>query len=129
MVMVVENDTAREPRFVWLFLGKVILLAVTIVVVWLIYAYLHAYQLGWLGWMYAKLLPLTNALYALVENYFPGDLKYKVRAAITDDLGQRSIFLLLLTATTELTLYSLFKLLKALPARLRGPRRPAVSVG
>jgi DNA-binding transcriptional LysR family regulator len=33
-------------------------------------------------------------------------------AAITDDLGQRSLFLLLLTAAVELTLYSFFKLLK-----------------
>ena len=56
------------------------------------------------------------ALYALVETYFPSDVKYKIRGAITDDLGQRSIFLLLLTATVELTLYSLFKLLKAVTA-------------
>ena len=96
-----------------LFLGKVVLLFVTILVVWIIYAYLHAFRLDWLGWFYSKLLPLTNGLYALVETYFPSDVKYKVRGAITDDLGQRSIFLLLLTATVELTLYSLFKLLKA----------------
>ena len=63
----------------------------------------------WLGWFYAKLLPVTNGLYAVVENYFPNDVKYKVRGAITDDLGQRSVFLLLLTAIVELTLYSLFK--------------------
>ena len=102
------------PSFAWLFLGKVVLLFVTILVVWIIYAYLHAFRLDWLGWFYSKLLPLTNGLYALVETYFPADVKYKVRGAITDDLGQRSIFLLLLTATVELTLYSLFKLIKAL---------------
>jgi len=107
-----EVAAKREPRFIWLFLAKAILLAVTIVVVWMIYAYLHAYRLDWLGWAYAKLLPVTNALYALVENYFPPDMKYKIRGAITDDLGQRSLFLLLLTAATELTLYSAFKLLK-----------------
>ena len=96
----------------------------TILVVWIIYAYLHAFRLDWLGWFYSKLLPLTNGLYALVETYFPSDVKYKVRGAITDDLGQRSIFLLLLTATVELTLYSLFKLLKALVRRLEAaPRR------
>jgi hypothetical protein len=128
--MVLERPAARGPSFVWLFLGKVVLLALTIVVVWLLYAYLHAYRLDWLGWIYAQLLPLTNGLYALVETYFPADVKYKVRAAITDDLGQRSIFLLLLTATVELTLYSLFKLLKALPSMLRRkPRRPFVSAG
>ena len=106
------------PSFGWLFLGKVILLFVTILVVWIIYAYLHAFRLDWLGWFYSKLLPLTNGLYALVETYFPADVKYKVRGAITDDLGQRSIFLLLLTATVELTLYSAFKLLRTVIPRV-----------
>src|SRR5262245_12864003 len=103
------NGSQRPPAFLWLFLGHVLLLLVTIIVVWLLYAYLHAYRLDWLGWFYAKLLPLTNGLYAVVETYFPNDVKYKVRGAITDDLGQRSVFLLLLTATVELTLYSSFK--------------------
>lgn len=107
------QTAARQPRFLWLFFGKVVLLFVTIVTVWLIYAYLHAYRLDWLGWFYAQLLPLTNALYALVDSYFPADVKYKIRGAITDDLGQRSLFLLLLTAVVELSLYSVFKLLKA----------------
>jgi hypothetical protein len=97
-------------------------LAVTIVVVYAIYAYLHAYHLDWLGRSYTKLLPLTNGLYALVETYLPDDMKYKIRGAITDDLGQRSLFLLLLTATVELTLYSIFKFLKYLVV---GARRPA----
>ena len=112
--MASAQEPNPAPSFPILFLGKVILLFVTILVVWIIYAYLHAFRLDWLGWFYSKLLPLTNGLYALVETYFPNDVKYKVRGAITDDLGQRSIFLLLLTATVELTLYSLFKLLKAL---------------
>ena len=112
--MALRKLPRREPRFTWLFLGKVILLAVTIMVVYAIYAYLHAYRLDWLGRSYAKLLPLTNALYTLVETYLPDDVKYKIRGAITDDLGQRSIFLLLLTATVELTLYTLFKFVKYL---------------
>ena len=106
----------------WLFLGKVVLLVATIIIVWMLYAYLHAYRLGWLGWIYSKLLPLTNVLYDLVETYFPADVKYKIRGAITDDLGQRSLFLLLLTATTELTLYTLFKGGKVLIAHLRTRR-------
>jgi hypothetical protein len=118
--MTVGKIPRREPAFLWLFLGKVVLLMVTIVVVYAVYAYLHAYRLDWLGRIYVKLLPLTNALYALVETYFPADMKYKIRGAITDDLGQRSLFLLLLTATVELTLYSLFKFLKYLVV---GPRR------
>src|SRR5580765_6322183 len=104
---------APAPSFAWLFLGKVVLLFVTILVVWTLYAYLHAFRLDWLGWFYSKLLPLTNGLYALVETYFPSDVKYKIRGAITDGLGQRSLVLLLLTATVELSLYSLFKLLRA----------------
>jgi hypothetical protein len=118
--MTIGRPQRREPAFLWLFLGKVVLLMVTIMVVYAIYAYLHAYRLDWLGRVYVKLLPLTNALYAVVETYFPDDVKYKIRGAITDDLGQRSLFLLLLTATVELTLYSLFKFLKYL---VLGPRR------
>jgi hypothetical protein len=118
--MAISQMPRREPRFLWLFLGKVVLLLVTITVVYAIYAYLHVYRLDWLGRAYAKLLPLTNELYSLVETYFPEDVKYKVRGAITDDLGQRSLFLLLLTAVVELTLYSLFKLFKYL---VLGPRR------
>ena len=125
--MAIDHQTSplrSAPSFLWLFLGKVVLLALTIVVVWALYAYLHAYRLDWLGWFYSKLLPVTNGLIALVETYSPADMKYKIRGAITDDLGQRSLFLLLLTAVVELSLYSLFKALKiALPAvsaRLRG---------
>jgi hypothetical protein len=103
------RSDVRKPSFALQFLGKVLLLALTIVLVWIIYAYLHAFRLDWLGWFYSKLLPLTNALYALVETQLPDDVKFKIRGAITDDLGQRSLFLLLLTATVELTLYCIFK--------------------
>jgi hypothetical protein len=121
----VASSRPPAPPFAWLFLGKVVLLFVTILVVWIIYAYLHAFRLDWLGWFYSKLLPLTNALYALVETYFPSDVKYKIRGAITDDLGQRSIFLLLLTAVVELTLYSAFKLLRTVtPSLVAALRRP-----
>jgi hypothetical protein len=119
----------RRPSFLWLFLGKVVLLIITIVVVWALYAYLHAYRLDWLGWFYSHLLPLTNALYTLVETYFPDDVKYKIRAAITDDLGQRSLFLLLLTASVELTLYSAFKLVKAVVIAISLRLRPAAEQG
>ena len=112
------SASAPAPSFIWLFFGKAVLLFVTILVVWMLYAYLHAYRLDWLGYFYSKLLPLTNGLYSLVETYFPTDVKYRVRGAITDDLGQRSLFLLLLTATVELTLYSLFKLLRTVAARV-----------
>jgi hypothetical protein len=123
MVQSSAGEGYRPPSFAWLFFGKVVLLFVTIVVVWSLYAYLHAYHLDWLGWFYAQLQPLTNALYALIENDFPEDMRYRIRGAITEDLGQRSLFLLLLTATVELALYSLFKLMKWLIWRRR-PSRP-----
>jgi hypothetical protein len=99
----------RKPSFVMQLLGKALLLLVTIIVVWVIYAYLHAFRLEWLGWIYSHLLPVTNGLYTLVETYFPADVKFKIRGAITDDLGQRSLFLLLLTAVVDLVLYSVFR--------------------
>jgi len=104
----------RGPGFVPAFLGKVILLALTIVVVWLLYGYLFAFQLDFLGWSYTKLQPLTNYLYALVDGYFPESVRYKFRAAITDDLGQRALFLLLLTAAVELALFTIFRFVKFL---------------
>ena len=104
----------RGPGFLSVFIGKAILLALTVVVVWLLYGYLFAFQLDFLGWAYTKLQPLTNYLYMLVDNYFPESIKYKFRAAITDDLGQRALFLLLLTAVVELTLYTFFRFLKFL---------------
>lgn len=104
----------RGPGFVTSFLGKVILLALTIVVVWLLYGYLFAFQLDFLGWSYTKLQPLTNYLYQLVDGYFPESIRYKFRAAITDDLGQRALFLLILTAVVELVLYSIFRFIKFL---------------
>ncbi len=110
----IERDQPRGPGFLALFIGKSILLALTIVVVWLLYGYLVAFQLDWLGWFYTKLQPLTNGLYALVDNYFPETIKYKFRAAITDDLGQRALFLLLMTAAVELTLYTFYRMLKSL---------------
>jgi hypothetical protein len=110
----------RKPPFLAQFLTKVVLLFLTILVVWIVYAYLHAFRLDWLGWFYSKLLPVTNALYALVETYLPDDVKFKVRGAITDDLGQRSLFLLLLTASVELVLFCVFKLIGALFSLARG---------
>ncbi|MGE3918907.1 MAG: hypothetical protein AB7F78_24740, partial [Hyphomicrobiaceae bacterium] len=95
-------------------LTKIVLLALTIVLVWMIYAWLHAFRLEWLGWFYSHLLPLTNALYALVDSYVPANVRFKVRGAITDDLGQRSLFLLMLTAVVELVLFCVFKGLGAL---------------
>ena len=102
------------PGFLPLVIGKAILLALTIVVVWLLYGYLFAFQLDFLGWAYTKLQPLTNYLYTIVDSYFPDGIRYKFRAAITDDLGQRALFLLILTAIVELTLYTLFRFLKFL---------------
>jgi hypothetical protein len=104
----------RNPPFWKQFLTKVVMLLATIVIVWIVYAYMHAYRLEWLGWFYSKLTPLTNGLYLLVETYFPADVKFKVRGAITDDLGQRSLFLLFLAAFVELVLFCIFKGIGAL---------------
>ena len=69
-------------------------------------------------WYTLSSCQFANALYSLIENYFPGNMRYRIRGAISEDLGQRSLFLLLLTATVELTLYCLFKLLKSIAMRL-----------
>jgi len=110
----------RRPSFAGQFFAKVLLLLLTIIIVWVTYAYLHAFRLEWLGWFYSKLLPVTNLLYALVETYLPDDVRFKVRGAITDDLGQRSLFLLLLTAVVELILFCIFKMIGGVVSTMRG---------
>ncbi len=114
-----EAPPRRGPGFLAAFLGKSVLLALTIVIVWLLYGYLFAFQLDFLGWSYTRLQPLTNSLYALVDGYFPEGIKYKFRAAITDDLGQRALFLLLLTAAVELTLFTIYRFFRFLLFRGR----------
>jgi len=113
-----RREEALPPRsgsgFLTAFIGKAILLALTIVIVWLLYGYLFAFQLDFLGWSYTKLQPLTNSLYAIVDSYFPDSVRYKFRAAITDDLGQRALFLLILTAVVELTLFTIYRLVRSL---------------
>ena len=69
-------------------------------------------------WYTLSSCQFANALYSLIENYFPDNMRYRIRGAISEDLGQRSLFLLLLTATVELMLYCLFKLLKSIAMRL-----------
>ena len=117
-----ETGHYRPTAFGWLFLGKVALLAATIIVVWALYASLYAFKQVWLGWFYEMLTPLTNSLYGVVSSLFSGDTRYKIRAAITDELGTRSLFLVLLTATVELTLYTLFKLVKMAVGAIRAGR-------
>ena len=130
MATYLDTPATRPTPFIWLFLGKILLLMATIVVVWALYAYMHAYRLEWLGWFYSKLTPFTFWLYAMVESLFSGDTRYKIRAAITDDLGQRSLFLLLLTAFVELALYCLFKLAKTIISSLTSRRSsPPARVG
>lgn len=109
-----DRPAPRGPGFLTAFIGKAILLALTIVTVWLLYGYLFAFRLDFLGWSYTKLQPLTNFLYMLVDSYFPDNIRYKFRAAITDDLGQRALFLLLLTAAVELTLYTIYRFVRFL---------------
>lgn len=118
--MAYDDIVYQKPSFVAQFLTKVLLLALTIILVWVIYAYLHAFRLEWLGWFYSYLTPLTNTLYGLVETHLPADVKFKVRGAITDDLGQRSLFLLLLTAVVELVLFCVFKALGGIYSAIRG---------
>lgn len=118
--MAYDDIGYRKPSFAAQFLTKVVLVALTVVLVWVIYAYLHAFRLEWLGWFYSHLTPVTNGLYGLVETWLPADVKFKVRGAITDDLGQRSLFLLLLTAVVELVLFCIFKALGGMVSAMRG---------
>lgn len=86
--------------------------------VWITYVYLYAYHPDFLGWCYAQLRPVTVWFYQLIDVWLPEAVKYKVSAGLTDELGPRSLFLLLLGGIGEAVVVSVYLSLVALVRRL-----------
>jgi len=87
-------------------LARFIVFLFVIVLVWMTYVYLFAYYPDFLGWAYNKLRPTTVQLFNLIDLWLPDSVKYKVSAGLTDELGPRALFLLLLGGIGEAVLFS-----------------------
>jgi hypothetical protein len=85
-----------------------------IMLVWISYVFLFAYHPDFLGWCYAKLRPLTITFYQLIDDRLPESVKYKVSAGLTDELGARALFLLLLGGLSEAVVLGAYWMLAGL---------------
>jgi hypothetical protein len=102
------SSSSHFMRAVTSVLARFVVFLFVIILVWMTYVYLFAYYPDFLGWSYNMLRPTTIWLFNLIDLWLPASLKYKVSAGLTDELGPRALFLLLLGGVGEAVLFSLF---------------------
>lgn len=90
-----------------------------VLMVWMTYVYLYAYQPDFLGWCFELLRPVTIKLFQLIDAWLPDAVKYKVSAGLTDELGPRALFLLVLGGLGELLIMSILGAIRGLVRALR----------
>ena len=93
---------------------RVLDFAIVVMLVWMTYVYLYAYQPDFLGWFYSLLRPITIWLYQIVDVSLPEAVRYKVSAGLTDELGPRALFLLLLAGIGHLIVSTVFWIIASL---------------
>jgi hypothetical protein len=101
------------------FLLRIIGFVIVVLLVWFAYVYLYAYQPDFLGRAYNVLRPVTTSMFQLIETWFPDTVKYKITAILTDELGPRALFLLLLGGLAELIVVTVYSALRSLIRALR----------
>lgn len=99
---------------------RLALFFIVVVLVWIAYVALYAYHPDLLGWCYAKLRPITIWLYSLIDNRLPEAVKYKVSAGLSDELGPRALFLLILAGAIEAAVIAIFHMARGLWRRMVG---------
>ena len=102
----VTTESSHLLRAVTSVLARFVMFLFVIVLVWMSYVYLFAYHQDFLGWSYNQLRPWTISLFNLIDLWLPDSIKFKVSAGLTDELGPRALFLLLLGGVGEAFLSS-----------------------
>ncbi len=82
-------------------IGRLVLFTIVVALVWLTYVWLFAVHPDVLGWIYAQLRPVTIWFYGLIDTQLPAAIKYKASAGLSDELGPRALFLLILAGFYE----------------------------
>jgi hypothetical protein len=98
---------------------RIIGFVIVVLMVWCAYVYLYAYQPDFLGWCFQTLRPITVTLFQWIDVWLPESVKYKVSAGLTDELGPRALFLLVLGGLGELIVMSIVGGLRRLILALR----------
>lgn len=114
----IEQRRTMGGRLLRLIL-RLIGFVVVVLMVWITYVYLYAYQPDFLGWCFEMLRPLTITLFQWIDAWLPESVKYKVSAGLTDELGPRALFLLVLGGLGELFVMSIIGGLRRIVLALR----------
>ena len=91
--------------------ARLILFVVVVASVWVAYVWLYAFHPDALGWIYAKLRPVTIWFYGLIDTRLPDTIKYKASAGLSDELGPRALFLLILGGMIEVIVLAVWRAL------------------
>lgn len=114
------REERRTPGgFLFRLFRRIIGFFIVVLLVWIAYVYLYAYQPDFLGWCFQTLRPITVTLFQWIDVWLPESVKYKVSAGLTDELGPRALFLLVLGGLGELVVMSIVGGLRRLLLALR----------
>jgi len=89
--------------------ARLVLFVVVVALVWVAFVWLYAMHPDTLGWIYAGLRPVTIWFYGLIDTRLPEAVKYKVSAGLSDELGPRALFLLILGGVIEMAVLSVWR--------------------
>ena len=93
-------------------IARLALFFIVVVLVWIAYVWLYAFQPDWLGWIISSLRPVTIWLYGLIDHQLPDTVKYKASAGLSDELSARSLLLLILGGLAELLVLAVWHALR-----------------
>jgi hypothetical protein len=97
--------------------ARLLLFGIVVTLVWVSYVWLYALYPDTLGWIYATLRPVTIWFYGLIDTRLPDAIKYKASAGLSDELGPRALFLLILGGVIETLVLGLWRLVTSLGGR------------
>ena len=103
--------------FVGGIVARLALFAVVVALVWIAYVWLYAMHPDALGYIYATLRPVTIWFYGLIDTRLPDAIKYKASAGLSDELGPRALFLLILGGLIETIVLGLWHGVRAIAGR------------
>jgi hypothetical protein len=114
-----EDGMGLIGQIVWAVVARLVLFALVVSLVWVSYVWLYAYRPDTLGWIYAQLRPVAIGLYQIIDTRLPEAVKYKASAGLSDELGPRAMFLLILGGVIEAIILAVYGSVMSLVRRLQ----------
>lgn len=109
-----DTRTGLIGRIVGGIIARLALFVVVVALVWVAYVWLYAVHPDTLGYIYATLRPVTIWFYSLIDTQLPAAIKYKASAGLSDELGPRALFLLILGGIIEAVVFGVWHGLRSI---------------